>query len=330
MAEFITAVLYMGTTIVVSALLLVFIRYADRYEREPWGILFLTVVWGAIPAIILSCIFEVAFQTPISYMAGPEAAAVVGAVVIAPVVEEIAKAVAILFVVLIYRAEFDDVLDGMVYGAAVGIGFSFVEDGMYFIGALAEGGWSGGAVVFALRNIAFILNHSLFAALTGIGFGLARVFHRNTAAKFLWPLAGLTCAIAFHGLHNLLAHLEIPGLVLALLVHWAGGIGLLCLLPPLWAMERRWITHRLGEEVRGGFIPGAALDALPFTRPRRTNMPARTRKYLRPILVELAFLKRSTAEGWTGASAEKEEQLRSKVREIFPAPPQGEDSPTIG
>ena len=108
MAEFITAILYLGTTTAVSALLLVFVRYADRYEREPWGILILTVVWGAIPAIFLSCVFEVAFETPISYMAGPEAAAVVGAVVIAPVVEEIAKAVAILFVVLIYRAAFDD------------------------------------------------------------------------------------------------------------------------------------------------------------------------------------------------------------------------------
>jgi RsiW-degrading membrane proteinase PrsW (M82 family) len=45
----------------------------------------------------------------------------------APVVEEIAKALGVLLIFRLLRAEFDNVRDGFVYGAVVGVGFNWSE-----------------------------------------------------------------------------------------------------------------------------------------------------------------------------------------------------------
>jgi len=317
MAEILVAVSYLLVTLCASIALLFLVRLADRYEPEPWHVLLLAMAWGAVPAILLSCLMEATVQGPLSMVAGENAAAVTGTIVVAPVVEEVVKGLALLLVFVLFRLEFDDVLDGMVYGAAVGIGFSFVEDALYFVGALGDAGWSGGVIVFFLRNVGFILNHSLFTALTGIGFGLARIFHKSLAARFLWPLAGLGAAVALHALHNFLAHFDLPGLTAALIVHWGGGLGLLCLLPPLWALERRWILQRLHGEISQERIPPAVAGALPFSGFRSKTMPYATARRLRPLLVRLAFRLRQREEGWADPGDRILDDLRGKIRAFF-------------
>src|SRR5207302_1089315 len=49
----------------------------------------------------------------------------------AGILEELAKGLAVLLLFLIMRNEFDDVVDGIVYGAAVGLGFNFLESISY-------------------------------------------------------------------------------------------------------------------------------------------------------------------------------------------------------
>ena len=46
----------------------------------------------------------------------------------------------VILLVAIARPELDDVLDGFVWGAMVGIGFLLVEDVLYFVRAFAETG----------------------------------------------------------------------------------------------------------------------------------------------------------------------------------------------
>ncbi|MGB9299285.1 MAG: PrsW family glutamic-type intramembrane protease, partial [Anaerolineae bacterium] len=93
--------------------------WLDRYEKEPWGLLAATFIWGAIPAILLSLIAEFVIGVPFAAFLGESSADVAGGTVVAPVVEESVKALAILAVFLIFRREFDGVLDGIVYGALV-------------------------------------------------------------------------------------------------------------------------------------------------------------------------------------------------------------------
>lgn len=305
--------LYLLLSGALSSLWLALVWLADRYEREPIHILALAVFWGAAPAVVVSCILQATVSAPVSALAGGDVAHVVGAVFVAPVTEEALKAGALLLVVLLFRKEFDGVLDGMVYGAAVGIGFSFVEDLLYFSGALLEDGAAFGAVVFALRNLAFALNHSLFTALTGIGVGLARVSPRGSAGRWLWPPAGLACAVAAHALHNTLALLDLPGVLLAFLIHGAAGIALLALIPLLWSVERRWVLREVGEEISEGHVPQEVLAALPFSGQRdHALLPGQVRS-LRGALIRLAFQRRQ-AEEWSPEAARSLEPLRCAIR----------------
>jgi hypothetical protein len=54
--------------------------------------------------------------------------------------EEILKLTGVVCLFLIVPAEFDGVMDGFVYGAMVGLGFTVVEDVSYFIQATAAFG----------------------------------------------------------------------------------------------------------------------------------------------------------------------------------------------
>ena len=315
--ELLVLLAYLLVSGALSLLFLTLVWAADRYEREPFWLLLMAAAWGGIPAIFVSCFAEMVFGTPVQMALGTGFAQVIGPILIAPPVEEVAKAVPILLIVLLYRHEFDDILDGMVYGAAVGIGFSFVEDAMYFVGALSESGAPGGAITFALRNLAFVLNHSLFSAITGIGFGIARSSARGGLGRILWPLAGLGSATALHMAHNLLAYFEAPGLIAALMLHWAGGLGLTVLVPVMWGIERGWIVQRLGSEVREGLIPVEALGALPFSGQSGRSIPVYGRSALRRDLVELAFHRRSREDGWADPRQEELDLLRSRIRGRF-------------
>lgn len=318
MLAFLALLAYTAASGALSLLWLLLVWLCDRYEREPPHTLLLAVFWGAVPAVFVSCLFELAVSSPVSALAGKEVADAVGTILVAPVVEEALKAGALLLVVLFFRKEFDGILDGMVYGAAVGIGFSFVEDLAYFTSALLQGGASSGAVLFALRNLAFVLNHSLFTALTGIGFGLARTYAHRPSALLLWPLAGYCAAVAAHALHNGLALLALPGVLLAFSLHWAAGLVLLGLVPFLWALERRWILRELGEEIQEGSIPKAALDALPFSGRPANPIPPRVLPALRRAVVRLAFRRRQ-AEEWARDAGSSLGPLRAEIRGLLGA-----------
>jgi RsiW-degrading membrane proteinase PrsW (M82 family) len=316
----IASVLYIATSGLLSALLLLLVWISDRYEREPLGLLILSAAWGAVPAVLLSCFMESFLAAPMGSLFGGEAAAVATTVVFAPVVEEGVKAMALLLLILFARAEFDDVLDGMVYGAAVGIGFSFVEDLLYFIGAVATGGLQTGFVVFLLRNLAFLLNHSLFTALTGIGFGLARVLYPRKALGAACALGGVTLAILLHALHNALGQFDTPGILLAFAIHWASGFALLALVPLLWLFERKWVLQRLGREAGEGRIPEAALGLLPFMGRPAPPLAPDLRREASKALLELAFARRQWDDGWDDESKHLE-KVRAKIRGYFPPVP---------
>ncbi len=331
--EGLALLLYLAVNIPLSLCLLLLVWFSDRYEREPLWAVLLSACWGALPAVFLSCLLESAAGPALTALWGPREGAFLSAVLLAPPVEEAAKAAALVLVILLYAREFDDVLDGMVYGAAVGVGFSFVEDFFYFAGALHEGGAGLGAVVFTLRNFGFVLNHSLFTALTGIGFGLARVNSRNPLALLFFPPMGFAAAVGLHTLHNFFSSLAAPGVVVALLIHWAGGLGLAALFPLLWAVERRWILSRLRSEVEEGGIPRSALACLPFSGARGRVFPPSAASALRRDLVELAFGRRRKEEGWGGEGEQALEALRRRIRRLAgeaEEPPTGPPRETPG
>jgi hypothetical protein len=89
-------------------------------------------------------------------------------------VEETLKYLGLVTIFLIARREIDDVLDGFIYGAVIGLGFAAVENVQYFIQAVAN---SGGAdqvgpvlSMFFLRSLLIgAYMHVMWTGLTGAG-----------------------------------------------------------------------------------------------------------------------------------------------------------------
>ena len=74
-----------------------------------------------------------------------------------------------MFIALIAADEFDDMMDGFVYGAMVGLGFAVVEDVLYFI-AIFGGTPSGVLAGFYVRVISSgLYGHVLYTGLSGMG-----------------------------------------------------------------------------------------------------------------------------------------------------------------
>jgi hypothetical protein len=202
-------------------------------------------------------IAQVALDIPLTAILGDSIVrSMTNASVVAPLTEETFKALIILAIFVFYREEFDGVMDGILYGALVGFGFSVVEDVLYLMGSLLEGGWREWGITLALRIGLYNLNHSLFSACAGFGFGLARN-SREPWKKTLFPALGLLVAVVLHGIHNggtLLAESTAGRSVIVLTaVDWMGVLGMLVLIIVAVQREKRWFDQ-LGPEVSAGVI----------------------------------------------------------------------------
>jgi hypothetical protein len=127
---------------------------------------------------------------------------------ITPATEEVLKALFLLWLLIYRRREITGVLDAIVYAGLAGVGFSFIENSLYFGRPLMEVVQSGGADAGAVAALGVTLFmriamvpffHSLMVAITAIGVGIA-ANRRGTAARVLPVILGLLAAIVLHGI----------------------------------------------------------------------------------------------------------------------------------
>jgi hypothetical protein len=125
---------------------------------------------------------------------------ILGAVISAPVVEEASKGVGLLILLIFFRRHFDDILDGIVFGGVIALGFATVENVLYYGRA-----WSGGItmlwLLFLMRGCLSPFAHVTFTAMTGIGCGISRESH-NKFIRIIMPVLGYTAAVLLHALWN--------------------------------------------------------------------------------------------------------------------------------
>ena len=136
---------------------------------------------------------------------------VVGAVAIAPIVEEAVKGVFLVGLLIFRRREFDGIVDGIVYAGLVAAGFAFTENILYFGRAFTEEGPVGQAggvfAVLVMRGVLSPFAHPLFTAMTGIGAGIASN-SRNPVVRIVAVLIGYALAVTLHALWNGSASLQ--------------------------------------------------------------------------------------------------------------------------
>lgn len=180
------------------------LRWLDQYEREPRSMVFGAFLWGALVAPTFAGFVNDGFGAVITKVVGGDFSYYWSAAVTAPVVEETYKYLGIVLLYLIARAEFDDLIDGFVYGALIGLGFAVSEDIYYFI--LQFGGDVGSVLEgFYVRVIASgLYTHVTFTGIAGIGFAyfVTRRGERSFIRRLLVAAALLLTAMLAHFVWN--------------------------------------------------------------------------------------------------------------------------------
>ncbi len=173
-----------------TGLALYLIRRVDHNEREPWRLVLIAAGWGAVVATTVALIFEGLWGFTIDRGLIPGPGQQVATAFNAALFEEVPKGLVIAFLFLLMRDEFDTVVDGIVYGAAVGLGFNYMETIVYMS--------VGGLPQFFLRQwLGLFVGHATYTALIGAGFGIARQV-RGRLRRTLAILSGFLVAIAAH------------------------------------------------------------------------------------------------------------------------------------
>ena len=240
----------------------------------------------------------------------------------APLVEETTKAIGVALLFWFLRAEFDNVRDGFIYGALVGVGFTLFESALYVAQGYVEWGDAPWGLQLGARYALFgLAGHAMFTGIFGAFLGAARQTRRRWL-QILLPLVGLGLAILAHTLNNGL------GLIVTVLARAAGKPlpepgppppisfaqawvqtsiqNLIIFLPfvlimlvALWRsgrQERRVITQELAGEVGSAVTPEeyAAIQRDGLFRTRRIDRLDRSRSAaLVNAQHELAFRKRA-------------------------------------
>ncbi|MGA7393765.1 MAG: PrsW family intramembrane metalloprotease [Terrimicrobiaceae bacterium] len=211
---------------VLSTVPVIILRYLDRREREsPW-VFAIAILWGALIATgmalplntgIIMAVGRWLEQYPeIGEYLGPHGAMLLGAPLAAPVVEEATKALGVVLLFAFLRAEFDNMRDGFVYGALVGVGFNLLEAPLYVAQGYAEYGVAPWGLQFGARFALFGLSgHAMFTGIFGALLGVARQT-RRLWIRIAAPLIGLVLAILAHTLNNSL------GLIITILLRSSG------------------------------------------------------------------------------------------------------------
>ncbi|MBX7236437.1 MAG: PrsW family intramembrane metalloprotease [Caldilineales bacterium] len=315
--------------VVPAIVYVVAVWWSDRYEREPGWLLTTAFLWGAIPAILLSVAGAVLLQGPQAVFDTGLRNSLFHGALVAPVVEEIAKGLALVGIAVFFAREIDSTLDGIIYGALVGIGFGMTENFLYFLQVAIEQNGANWPVVAFLRTVVFGLNHAFYSAILGAVLGYALTTRPTTGGRWLLALFGLAAAIVVHGLHNLVSLLTpfAPALLLFdVLLSWGGVIVLVVIIVAAWRKEKGWIRTYLADEVPAvlsedgyRFAQGAAQRcggwvALAGGRDRRC---ARIQHEFQHAATELAFYKhRLEGIGADSGAVDETARLRQRLARL--------------
>lgn len=179
------------------------VRRMDRNEKEPWRLVLVAAAWGAIVATSLVIWGETIWEASAQRTLVPGPGLDASIAYMAGILEEIAKGLAVLLLFLVMRNDFDDVVDGIVYGAAVGLGFDFMESIDYMTNLYSifspegYGAVAAGMQWYGRQVLGLFFGHATYTAFIGAGVGIARQLP-GMRQKILAIASGFLIAIAGH------------------------------------------------------------------------------------------------------------------------------------
>jgi RsiW-degrading membrane proteinase PrsW (M82 family) len=174
----------------IPAVLWLAIFYAqDRLEPEPKGYVFGVFLLGALLASAVGQPLIVDFFRVNEWAADSLGLKLAAGILIVGATQEFLKYAAVRYSVFLSQ-EFDERIDGIIYGAAAGLGYATMLNVNYVIGS---GGVDLG--IAALRVVVAALAQASFAGVTGYFLGRAKFENRGP----LWLPGGLLLASVLNG-----------------------------------------------------------------------------------------------------------------------------------
>jgi len=175
-------------------IILIYIYYKDKYEKEPLGLLLKAFLGGILSAVATLLLF-----LPFNDF-GMEADNIVAGALIkafgwAAVPEEALKFV-FLYWIIWKNHNFNEYYDGIVYAVSVSLGFACLENVLYVT--------QHGITVGITRAFLSVPAHALFGVAMGYYLSLARFTHTNTSLNLF---KSLFYAILLHGIYDFLIFL---------------------------------------------------------------------------------------------------------------------------
>jgi len=305
--------------------------WIDRYEKEPTRLLILALVFGGVIAPVVAYGIENGLDITTSFSSQlivPKPQLGIGT----PLAEELVRGAAVLIVFLLVRFEVDDVLDGIVYGGVVGVGFGAAANFVSIWSTPAIG--EASASLYA--SIVTGLDHVFYGALIGLALALWR--RRRTPETIAAAVAGTGLAFGFHLLHDYLPWIGASGsgsladgfgrevltqapnyfgvVVLGVIAVWAGG------------RERLIIARELHGEVQDGVVtldeyaaitqPAHRAHTLLLDLLWRGDRVWRLRRRLWATEIELAFRKyhREDREQTQSRAFGDEDDYRAQIADL--------------
>jgi len=180
--------------------ILFYIYFRDKYDREPIALLVKALLLGII--IVIPVIFVERLLLNLMPPAGKVGEAAYHAFVIAGTTEEVFKFLA-LYLLVWKSPSFNEKFDGIVYAVFVALGFAGVENIIYVL--------EGGMQTAITRALTAVPAHAIFGITMGYYLGIARMY-KELRASYLGR--ALLVPIILHGIYDFILMVEIGWLLL--------------------------------------------------------------------------------------------------------------------
>jgi RsiW-degrading membrane proteinase PrsW (M82 family) len=228
---------------------LIIIWKIDRYDREPFSLVIINYLYGAVGAIIIAVLGSGLISTLVSFIVdNREIVNRIETILVAPIVEETTKG--FFLFLMVYNKKFDNITDGIVYGGAIGLGFGMTENFFYFVFyAHSFNDWLS---IVIIRTLFSGVMHCVSTGILGAFLGYAKF--KPKYIKITFPLYGLGIAMFIHFLWNLSVSFESTAILGFLFMIFTITIFITVFSISLLG-EKKIIYRELLPETEAGLIP---------------------------------------------------------------------------
>jgi protease PrsW len=221
----------------------------DRYDREPFSLVIINYIYGAVGAILLAIIGSGLISAAFSFLVNDEQTLLrIESIIVAPVVEETTKG--FFLFLMVANKKFDNITDGIVYGGAIGLGFGMTENFFYFL--FYSQSFNDWLSIVIIRTLFSGVMHCVSTGTLGAFLGYAKF--KPKIIKMTFPVLGLVIAMFIHFLWNLSVSFNSTAILGFLFMTVTIAIFITVFSISLLS-ERRIIYSELLPETKTGLIP---------------------------------------------------------------------------